>query len=67
MCEGYHLGEDDLIFYKARLYIPNGADLKMQVMDEINQIPYSRHLGYQKTTTTRRNQYFWHRTKKDIA
>ena len=35
-------------------------------MDEIHQAPYSGHLGYYKTITTTRNQYFWLGMKKDI-
>ena len=35
-------------------------------MDEIHKMPYSAHLGYQKTIATFRKQYFWPRTKKNI-
>ena len=36
-------------------------------MDEIHQALYSRHLGYQKTISTARKQYFWLGMKKDMA
>ena len=43
--EGYKLEEDGLLTYKGRIYIPNVAELRIVVMDEIHQAPYSSHLG----------------------
>ena len=63
--EGYKL-EDDGLTYKNRIYIPNVADLRRVVMDEIHQAPYSGHPGYHKTTATARKQYFWPGMKKDM-
>ena len=54
--EGYKLEEDGLITYKNRIYIPNVADLRRVVMDEIHQTPYSGHPGYQKTIATARKK-----------
>ena len=34
--EGYKLEEDGLLTYKKRIYIPNVADLRIVVMDEIH-------------------------------
>ena len=59
--------EDGLLTYKGRIYIPNVADLRRVVMDEIHQAPYSGHPGYQKTIATARKQYFWPGMKKDMA
>ena len=44
--EGYQLEGDELLTYKNRIYIPNVADLRRIVMDEIYQAPYSSHPGY---------------------
>ena len=52
--EGYRLEEDELLTYKNIIYIPNVADLRRVVMDEIHQAPYYGHLGYQKTIATAR-------------
>ena len=41
--EGFKLEEDGLLTYKNRIYIPNVADLRRVVMDEIHQAPYSGH------------------------
>ena len=66
-CEGYKLEEDGLLTYKNGIYIPNVAELRRVVMDEIHQAPYSGHPGYQKTISTTRKKYFWPRMKKDMA
>ena len=53
---GYKLGEDELLAYKNKIYIPSVVDLRRIVMDEIHQAPYSGHPGYQKTIATTRNE-----------
>ena len=65
--EVHKVEEDGLLTYKNRISIPNVADLRRVVMDEIHQAPYSRHLGYQKTIATARKKYFWPGMKKDMA
>ena len=52
--EGSKFEEDGLLAYKGRIYIPNVANLRRVVMDEIHQAPYSGHPRYQKTITTAR-------------
>ena len=56
-----------ILTYKNRIYIPNVADLRRVVMDEIHQTPYSGHLGYPKMIATARNQYFCPGLKKYMA
>ena len=63
--EGYQLEGNKLLTYQNRVYIPNVADLKRIVMDEIHQAPYSGHPGYQKTISITRKQYFWPGMKND--
>ena len=65
--EGYKLGEDGILTYKGRIYIPDVADLRRVVMDEIHQTLYSGHPGYQNTIATARKKYFWPGMKKDMA
>ena len=43
------------------------ADLRKIVMDEIHKMPYSAHLGYQKTIAIAKKKYFWPRMKRDIT
>ena len=56
--EGYQLEGDKLLTYKNRVYIPNVADLRRIVVDEIHQDPYSGHPRYQKTIAIAKKQYF---------
>ena len=65
--EGYKLEDNGLLTYKGRIYVPDVADLRRIVMDEIHQAPYSGHPGYQKTIATARKQYFWPGMKRDMA
>ena len=65
--KGYKLEEDGLLTYEGRIYIPNLAELRRVIMDEIHQAPYSSHPGYQKTIATARKQYFWPGMKKDMV
>ena len=65
--EGYKLEEDGLLTYKGRIYIPNVADLRRVVMDEIHQTLYSGHRGYPKTIAISRKKCFCPRMKKDIV
>ena len=65
--EGYKLENDGLLTYKNKIYIPNVADLRRILMDEIHQAPYSGHPGYQKTIAIVRKQYFWPGMKKGVA
>ena len=67
MYEGYKLEEDGFLTYKGRIYIPNVADLRRMVLDEIHQTPYSSHPGYEKTIAIAKKQYFWPRMKKEIV
>ena len=62
----FKLEEDGILTYKGRIYIPNVAELRRVVMDEIHQAPYFGHPGYQKTIATARKQYFWPGMKKDM-
>ena len=59
--------EDGILTYKGRIYIPNVANLRRVVMDEIHQALYSGHPRYQKTIATARKQYFWPGMQKDMA
>ena len=59
--------EDGILTYNNRIYIPNIADLRRVVMDEIHQVPYPGHPRYHKTVATARKQYVWPGMKKDIA
>ena len=43
--EEYKLEEDEILTYKNIIYIPNVAELRRIVIDEIHQAPYYGHPG----------------------
>ena len=63
----YDLNEKGLLMYKNRLYVPNIPEIKLLILNEIHQSPYSRHPGYHKMITTLRNDYFWPNMKNEVA
>ena len=58
LIRGYSLNENEFLLYKDKLYVPNILKVKLLILDEIHKTPYSGHLGYQKTITMLRKEYF---------
>ena len=42
----YDLNEKGLLMYKNQLYVPNIPEIKLLILNEIHQSPYSGHMGY---------------------
>ncbi len=59
--------EDKILRHKGQVYVPNSGELRKTVLQEMNNVPYARHPGYQKTLAAVRKEYFWPGMKKDIA
>jgi hypothetical protein len=53
--------------HKNIIYVPSSGELRNLVLKEMHDVPYARNLGYQKTITTVRSQFFWSGMKKDVA
>jgi hypothetical protein len=65
--ENYKLETDGTLLYKNIIYAPNVKDLKLMILNEIHNVPYAGHLGYQKTIAVVKSHYFWPGMKKDIV
>ena len=52
-----------LIWFKGRIYMPNVADWKLFVINEMHRPPYAGHPGYQKMITSLRKQFFFTKLK----
>jgi hypothetical protein len=52
-----------LLRFKNRLYIPDSAEIKLTILDEVHKKLYSVHPGYQKTITTLRKLFCWSNMK----
>ena len=53
--------------HKKRIYVPSIGELRNLVLKEMHDVPYARYLGYQKTITVVRRNFFWSGMKKDVA
>jgi hypothetical protein len=53
--------------YKGKVYVSNSNELKNEVLEEMSNVPYLGHPGYQKTIAAVRNQYCWHEMKTEVA
>ena len=54
----YQLEEDGLLRFKNRVYIPDSSELRKLVLQEMHDVPYAGHPGYQKTVIMVRKEYF---------
>ena len=54
----YGFNEKELITYKNRLYVPNVPEIKLLILNEMHQSPYSGYPGYQKIITMLRKYFF---------
>jgi hypothetical protein len=46
--EYYKFGVDGILLYKNKIYVPNVHDLKLRILNEMHNVPYVGHPGYQK-------------------
>jgi len=53
--------------YKNRLYVPNVPRIKLLILNELHQSPYSGHPGYQKMITMLIKYFFWPNMKNEVA
>ena len=42
-----------------KLVIPNDPEIKKTILEEIHSVPYSGHLGYQKTLKQIQKTFYW--------
>jgi hypothetical protein len=55
----HEMKEDGLLMHKNRIYVPRSGELRNLVLKEMHNVPYVRHLCYQKTIKIVRSQFFW--------
>jgi hypothetical protein len=65
--EIYKLETDGILLYKTKFFVPNVQCLKQMILQEMHNITYGGHLGYQKTVAEVKSHYFWLGMKREIA
>jgi len=63
----YEIKEDGLLMHKNRICVPSSGEPRNLVLKKMHDVPYVGNLGYHKTITTIRSQFFWLGMKKDVA
>ena len=63
----YKVDESRLLLSKDRLYVPEGGDLRSNILMEFHREPYSGHQGYQKMISTIKRNFLWPKLKVVIA
>ena len=58
---------DGVLHFKRRLYIPDDAQLKEQILSEAHTTPYSVHPGATKIYKYIKEQLWWPSMKKEVA
>ena len=54
-----HTREEDQDMQHWRLVVPDVPNIKKKIMDELYVVPYSGHLGYQKTLKKVQQSFYW--------
>jgi hypothetical protein len=65
--EDYELGIDGIILYKNIVYVPNYLELRSAILNEMHNLPYAGYLGYQKTISAVKSQYYWPCMKNEVT
>jgi hypothetical protein len=65
--EDYKLGNDEILLYMNKIYVPSSHELRSMILKEMHNVPCVGHLGYQKSVAAVKIQYFWLDMKKEIV
>ena len=57
--EDYELGNDGIILYMNRFYVPNSPELRSTILKEMHNVPYVGHLVYHKIVAVVKSQYYF--------
>jgi hypothetical protein len=57
--EDYELGFNRILLYRNIVYASNSSKLRSVILKEMHNVPYAEHLGYQKTISVVKSQYYW--------
>jgi hypothetical protein len=64
---GFSEDEEGVLWYKARICVPNVRELKDKILCEAHESAYSIHPGGNKMYHDLKATYWWYGMKRDIA
>jgi hypothetical protein len=65
--EIYKLETDGILLYKNIIFVPNVQYLKHMILQEMHNVSYVGHPGYQKIVAAVKSYYFWPGMKREIV
>ena len=63
----YKVDESGLLWFKERLYIPEGGDIWSSILAKFHQTPYLGNPGYKKMISIVKRHFFWPMLKVNVA
>ena len=57
---------DSILRYKSRIYVPNSAPVRAEILSKNHNDPHAGHFGAHKTLELLQYKYFWPRMAEDI-
>ena len=59
--------KDEILQFNVIIYVLAESEPKKILMQEMHNVPYARHPGYQKTLTTTKKEFYSSGMKKEVA
>ena len=63
----YQLGNDGILRYRGRLYVPQKDGLRREILEEAHRTRYTVHPGSTKMYKDLRTRYCWDNMERDVA
>ena len=63
----FSMNEDEFLFYRDRVYVPNDSELKKSILQEANTGFFAIHLSSTKMYQDLKTSYWWSGMKKDVS
>ena len=66
-CQEFRIADDETLYLKDRLCVPNVDNLRERILAEIHDTPYSIHPGATKMYNDLKGNFWWFGMKRDVA
>lgn len=63
----FSFSDEGILIFKGRICVPKDWELRRQILSEAHDTPYYIHLGATKMYIDLKENFWWHRMKKNIA
>ena len=57
---------DGVLYYKCRVCVPKFGEYRLDIMNNLHDIPIAGHPGFQKTYMAVKRHYYWPGMKRDV-